>query len=64
MEDADGSEGCEYAGVDLYLWVVTPELFALVALFIGLLYSGSDGANKLQTLLTLTSGNVVDWLCC
>jgi len=59
----DGSEGCEYAGVDLYLWVVTPELFALVAFFIGLLYSGSDGANKLQTLLTLTSGNIVDWLC-
>ena len=61
-DGADGGEASDYAGtgVDLYLWVVTPELFALMALFVGLLYSGSDddGANKLQTL---ASGSVVDW---
>jgi len=52
MSDTTGT------GVDLYLWVVTPELLALVAVFGGLLSSGSDVPNKLQTL---ASGSVVDW---
>jgi len=52
MSDTTGT------GVDLYLWVVTSELLALVAVFGGLLSSESDVPNKLQTL---ASGSVVDW---
>ncbi len=44
-------------GVDLYLWIVTPELLALVGFFGGLLSSGSDTGvpNKLQTLVPYLS---------
>jgi hypothetical protein len=40
-------------GVDLYLWVVMPELLSLVCMFGALLSSGSDSTastNKLQVL--------------